>query len=144
MARAGVRRQLDPGDCGGALFTDESADDYHLRATSPAVDRGAPRADLPTDFAGLPRPQGAGFDIGAYELEDSAGTCVGDCNGDGAVTIEELVTGVAIALNQEVVTRCTRLDTDGDGTVKIDELVTAVLNALNGCGETFTRGGLAP
>jgi len=54
----------------GALFEDAANDDYRLRATSPAVDAGETRADVPSDIAGTTRPQGAGFDIGSYEFSD--------------------------------------------------------------------------
>jgi len=50
-----------------ALFVDAAADDYQLSATSPALDAGETRDDVPNDIAGVPRPQGPGFDIGAYE-----------------------------------------------------------------------------
>jgi hypothetical protein len=59
--------------------------------------------------------------------------CTGDCNGSGAVTIDELIKGVNIALGQAPLTSCPSLDADGSGTVTIDELVRAVTNALNGC-----------
>ena len=49
------------------LFVDAGADDYQLAPTSPALDTGETRADVPTDIAGIGRPQGAGFDVGAYE-----------------------------------------------------------------------------
>jgi len=49
------------------LFVDAGADNYQLAATSPALDTGETRADVPTDIAGIGRPQGAGFDVGAYE-----------------------------------------------------------------------------
>ena len=49
------------------LFVDAGADDYQLAATSPALDTGETRADVPTDIVGVGRPQGAGFDVGAYE-----------------------------------------------------------------------------
>lgn len=43
--------------------------DYHLLATSPAVDAGSP-ANAPTlDRDGRPRPQRLGFDLGAYEWQ---------------------------------------------------------------------------
>lgn len=51
-----------------AVFVNAAADDYHLSPTSPARDAGTPLIDLPTDLAGVTRPQGAKFDIGAYEL----------------------------------------------------------------------------
>lgn len=59
--------------------------------------------------------------------------CAGDCNGDGAVTINELVTGVSIALGIAPVDACAVLDRDGDGSVAVAELIQAVNRALNGC-----------
>ena len=43
--------------------------DLHLQATSPAKDAGTNLASVGVtdDFAGITRPQGAGYDIGAYE-----------------------------------------------------------------------------
>jgi hypothetical protein len=40
--------------------------DFHLRGGSPAIDAGA-TLSLSFDFEGTKRPQGAGYDIGAYE-----------------------------------------------------------------------------
>jgi len=49
------------------LFVNVGANDYHLSATSPAIDRGT-SSNAPTrDRDGNSRPAGAGFDIGAYE-----------------------------------------------------------------------------
>ena len=46
-----------------------STTDYHLQASSPAIDAGYNLGNLvPNDFDGVIRPQGAGFDIGAYEF----------------------------------------------------------------------------
>jgi hypothetical protein len=59
--------------------------------------------------------------------------CVGDCNRDGAVTVDELLTGVNIALGNLPIDRCTAFDTNADGAVTIDELLTAVNNALGIC-----------
>ncbi len=61
------------------------------------------------------------------------GPCVGDCNGDGVVMINELITGVNIVLGITPVSACPAFDPDGGGTVTIADLVTAVNNALNGC-----------
>ena len=47
-------------------FVDPPADDYHLASTSAAIDRGVD-AGVHADLDGNPRPQGAGYDIGAYE-----------------------------------------------------------------------------
>jgi hypothetical protein len=59
-------------------------------------------------------------------------SCVGDCSGDGAVTIDELITLVTIGLGAPLAD-CPAGDRNGDGDVTIEELVTAVGNALNGC-----------
>src|SRR5262245_15408934 len=59
--------------------------------------------------------------------------CLGDCNGDDAVIVNELVTGVALSLGQGTGTACAMFDRDHNERVTIDELVTAVVNALGGC-----------
>ena len=41
--------------------------DYHLKSTSPAIDKGISTYAPSTDYDGKVRPQGAGYDIGAYE-----------------------------------------------------------------------------
>jgi hypothetical protein len=42
--------------------------DYHILAGSPAIDKGITLSDVPCDFEGTIRPQGVGFDIGAFEF----------------------------------------------------------------------------
>ena len=59
--------------------------------------------------------------------------CVGDCNGDGEVTVDELIKGVNIALGTLPLSDCLSLDANGDGTVTVDEIVKAVNAALNSC-----------
>lgn len=59
--------------------------------------------------------------------------CVGDCDGGGGVTVNELVTGVNIALAQLPASACGAIDANGDDRVTIDELVTAIVHALRGC-----------
>jgi ELWxxDGT repeat protein len=63
----------------------------------------------------------------------SALGCPGDCSGDGAVTVNELVRGVGIALGSQPIDQCATLDANADGNVAIDELIAAVLAALGGC-----------
>ncbi len=50
------------------LLVDPVAGDFHLQPGSPAVDSGVDTGII-VDFDGLLRPQGAGFDVGAYELK---------------------------------------------------------------------------
>lgn len=59
--------------------------------------------------------------------------CDGDCDGDGVVTVAEVVRGVNLALGTVAVAECPAFDGDDDGTVSVDELIRAVLRALNGC-----------
>lgn len=52
------------------LFVNYRADgsgDFHLQPGSPAIDRGTSLDAPGTDFDGVHRPQGLGYDIGAYE-----------------------------------------------------------------------------
>ncbi len=63
-----------------------------------------------------------------------ADTCVGDCDGGGAVSIDELITGVTIALGTVAAGACPALDCPQHiGGVFIDCAVEAVYNALHGC-----------
>lgn len=59
--------------------------------------------------------------------------CVGDCDGNGTVAINELIIGVNIALGNSDVSACPVFDTDDTGAVEIYELIAAVGNAINGC-----------
>jgi len=63
--------------------------------------------------------------------------CPGDCGGDGAVTIDEIVMGVAMALGDPNLA-CGAFDMDQSGTVTVDELLLAVNSALAGCPATPT------
>jgi hypothetical protein len=56
--------------------------------------------------------------------------CIGDCSDDGVVAINELITGVRIALNEAAVDICSRLDANASGAVEINELIRAVNEAL--------------
>ena len=64
----------------------------------------------------------------------TASSCVGDCNGDKEVTIDELVKGVNIALGIASLADCVAFETNDDGTVTVDELIQGVNAALTGCG----------
>ena len=50
-----------------ALFADPSGNDLHLVAGAVAVDAGTATGAPAEDHDGNPRPQGAGYDIGASE-----------------------------------------------------------------------------
>jgi photosystem II stability/assembly factor-like uncharacterized protein len=59
--------------------------------------------------------------------------CAGDCNGDRAISIAELVTAVSIALRFDAPGVCPLADANDDDDVSIDELIAAVTAALSGC-----------
>lgn len=59
--------------------------------------------------------------------------CVGDCGGDGAVTVDELLVMVNVALGNIDATACVAGDVNGDGEITVDEILQAVNNALNSC-----------
>lgn len=61
------------------------------------------------------------------------GVCLGDCDNNDQVTVDEILTGVNIALGGLPMTDCPAFDRDGSMTVTSDELVEAIQNALNGC-----------
>ena len=79
-----------------------------------------------------------------FPLGASAQQCAGDCNGDGEVTIDELVLAVNIALGNRQVGDCLAADLNLDFEVTIDELVSAVNAALFGCPATPTASRTAP
>lgn len=68
--------------------------------------------------------------------------CVGDCDNDGNVTIEEIIYMVLQALGEKPI-ECVAVDPNADGQVTIEELVEAVGFALHGCiAIAGARGGV--
>lgn len=63
--------------------------------------------------------------------------CVGDCNGDGVVTLHELMRMVNIALgNTPCCLDCAAADAAKTGMVSVVQIITAVKNAMHGCPAT--------
>ena len=71
--------------------------------------------------------------VGTATPTTPPGECCGDCNEDGSVTVNEVVTGVNIALGSLAVDQCPPFDANADGTIAINELVKAINAALFGC-----------
>jgi hypothetical protein len=59
--------------------------------------------------------------------------CVGDCDGNGTVTVDEVLKMVNIALGNTAVATCTAGDGNCDNAITVDEILTAVNAALSGC-----------
>jgi OmcA/MtrC family decaheme c-type cytochrome len=60
-------------------------------------------------------------------------SCVGDCNGDGSVGVDEITVMINIALDSQPVSACPAGDPDGSGEITVDRILAAVGNALNEC-----------
>ena len=76
---------------------------------------------------------GAGLAASPRVARAGAAECIGDCDAGGSITINEIVTGVGIALGSLSLDRCPRLDCNGTGRVTVDCLIGAVDAALNQC-----------
>jgi len=70
---------------------------------------------------------------GTPTADSTAHSCVGDCDDDVAVTIDELVRGIRIVEGNETLASCASLDCNVTGRATVDCLVRAVSNALGGC-----------
>jgi hypothetical protein len=69
-------------------------------------------------------------------------SCVGDCNGDGEVTIDEITRCIGIVLAIIPIDQCEALDANGDGSTAVNEIVLGVNNALQGCPGAPTTAGI--
>src|SRR5262249_43822928 len=102
------------------------------RTVDPHRDRGAGRVPLLRGFTTT---------VALLTLAATApaiAQCLGDCSRDGAVTVNEIVVGVNIALESAPLSICPTFDGDGDDTVTVNELLVAVNHALVGCPPTPT------
>jgi len=69
---------------------------------------------------------------GVFDIEQEPPFCVGDCDGDGTVTIDELLALVNSALGDGQASVCPTGIANG-ATADVPLIVTAVNHALNGC-----------
>jgi hypothetical protein len=60
-------------------------------------------------------------------------SCIGDCNGSGDVTIDEIILMVNVALGGGQLPSCAPGDANDSGNLAIDDIIRAVANAINGC-----------
>lgn len=72
-------------------------------------------------------------------VADEQSCCVGDCNLDGVVTVDELVAAANASLDGNVL-GCPAADADHDFKITVDEILMAVTDALDGCQFTANPG----
>ena len=104
-------------------FVNPSQDDFHLQSSSPAIDAGVSLADVSTDFDGTLRPQGSGYDLGAYEFK-SGGSLRGDLNRDGKRDLVDVRLLIYMLLGQQPTTP--EADLTGDGAVTLADVQTLI------------------
>jgi ELWxxDGT repeat protein len=75
-----------------------------------------------------------GKELWAMPSDSLSAACVGDCDGDRNVTVDELVKGTMIDLGELVSEQCSSFDANLDATVTVDELGVGITAALLGCG----------
>lgn len=139
------------GDLDGDAIPDAviSLPEQSALAVLPGIGDGSfgPRADIavgsaPTWLALHDLDADGWLDVAVTDLGDDtvhallnrgAGVCGGDCDRSETVTIDELVSGIAIALQHATPDSCRAMDEDRDGTVVIAEIIGAVRSVLIGC-----------
>jgi hypothetical protein len=79
--------------------------------------------------------------LGLMSVSGHAGAavCPGDCDGDGAVMVDEVVIAVNVALGTSDVDSCGAADVNGDGEVTVDEVLAGVVAVLEGCQQPQQR-----
>lgn len=90
-------------------------------------------APTPTPTPTLTRPDPTPTQPDPTPTATISAVCVGDCDGDGAVRVNELIQAVRIALQLSAADTCSVVDADQNGLVRVDELIRAVRSSLDGC-----------
>ena len=109
---------VDPAQCQSGRCTDGECCDVAVCTVGQACD--VPEHEGHCNPVTTPTPGGCG-------------SCVGDCNGNCVVTVDELILMVNIALDDNGTGRCVAGDASGDGHITINEIIAAVGNALTEC-----------
>ncbi len=78
---------------------------------------------------------------------EARATCVGDCNADTTVAVDEILLALQVTLGAAPLDGCAAVDRNLDGEATVDEILAAINVALDGCPETapwrFTEVGQA-
>jgi len=118
------------------VFSDAEDEGAIFEGTTTADSAGRWSVAAPGGFSG-PNLTATATDVvgntSAFSAAVAVTACAGDCNGDGAVTINELLTMVNVALGTTAVTACEAGDVNGNGEITINEILAAVNHALGTC-----------
>jgi hypothetical protein len=134
-----VTTPLTTGSATGMVL---NADDLAGQMISAEVGPGLPFScdALEAGSGGIGRLVGALALCDQEAIGDMAGVttmvaapCPGDCAMDGAVTVDDLLISVNIALGNEPMSACAGGDMNGDDQVTVDEILSCVVIALEGC-----------
>ncbi len=134
VASASSRQATSFGDPSNFITFDSASPIARIEFSAAVIDNFAFTAALaPTATATPTQPAATATPTSTATSTPPPSVCVGDCNGDSEVTVDELITGVNIALDNRPVGDCPQFDASADGAVTIDELIAAVNVALTGC-----------
>ena len=122
----------------GTVKIDQEVMDYD--GTQPAAARNASAATAPDQPGFLLNVKravngtaAAGHQIGTMVILVMLPRCAGDCDEETAVTVNEIITMVNIALGNAALSTCPVGDGNANRAIEINEIIAAVSNALNGC-----------
>jgi len=101
-------------------FVNSAGSDFHLKPASPAIDHGADTG-LTSDLDGISRPQGAGYDIGAFEYQGSVSCVAADLNCDTRIDVADL--SIVASDFGKTSGYNSKSDTNTDGIVDIFDVV---------------------
>ena len=118
-------------------FVDPVEHDFHLQPDSPAIDAGTASGAPDVDLAGTARPQGDGFDLGAYEIPPA--------NQGTQLIINEVMANPEVESSGEYVEllNLSGQSIDAAGLILSDGDSTDVLAAYAGGGTIIPPNGLA-
>jgi len=125
-----------PGSLGFPVEVGVRSQAYWVRTVNDMIRSGAEVADVDGTaayLAGLGAQAATPTPTPSPTPTLAPPACTGDCDSSSAVTVNELVTLVNIALGNTPLSTCTAGDADGSGDITINEVIAATNNALNGC-----------